>query len=220
MSHLHEPAARRAATIAGVIASCLLATACGLPGGGVRRVDDAEVPYRLLEPTEASASATPPRLEPDATTPLVFWVDSEDRLVPAASGGGCSGASSAQLERLLDQLSEGPPETVRAAGLTSAWGPLSSLDLVALDGTTAVVRIDSTTQTSADRLPLALGQVALSLSTARGVDAVSFVDDDGEPVQVPLPGGELTSASVSVADYTRLLAEGGSGSGERWPGCP
>ena len=115
-------------------------------------------------------------------------------------------------------LSGGPSEEDRAAGRTSAWAQLARPDLVGLDGSTAVVEVDPRLQTSADRLPLAVGQVVLTLTSARGVGAVEFVADD-EQVQVPLPGGAMTEGPVTSTDYAALVVGRGSPSAERWPGC-
>ena len=77
--------------------------------------------------------------------------------------------------------------------------------------------IDDGTSISAERLPAAIGQVVLTLSSAPGIESVVLVSD-GQPVQVPLPGGALTDQPVTGDDYAELLPDRFRGSGR--PGCP
>lgn len=201
------------------LASILVVSACGLPGDGVVRVDDASVPYRLLEPGQPSPSEASVLGQPSRAEPLLFWLDASERLVPTAAGASCRQPAAAQVADLLDELSSGPSERERAAGRASAWAQPARLELVDLDDTTAVVELDPQLPTSAERLPLAVGQIVLAVTSARGVGAVAFVAD-GQPVQVPLPGGALTDGPVTASDYAELVGGERSSSAERWPGCP
>lgn len=204
-----------AATAAGLAAS-----GCGLPDGGVRRVDDEDVPYRLLAPADRSAESPSPTGSTPPSGALVFWVDADDRLVPSEASTSCDEPAAAQVAYVLDLLSSGPTDEVRTEGWSSAWVPPADLSLDAIEGSTAVISVDATTQTSADRLPLAIGQVTLSVTTATGVSEVLYTDGEGEPLAVPLPGGAFTDAPVRRTDYARL-ADGAVAAGrERWPGCP
>ena len=218
MSPRPPGAATLRARLALAVASCLLACACGLPDEGVQRVDDSTVPYRLLELGSSRSSGAPIAGRPARSVPLLFWVDTAERLVPTAAAVTCAQSPTTQVTRLLDALAAGPTEADRVAGRTSAWAQLARPVLVGLDGSTAVVEVDPRLQTSADRLPLAVGQVVLTLTSARGVVAVEFVADDA-PVQVPLPGGALTAGPVTPTDYAELVAGQGRPSAERWPGC-
>ena len=105
------------------------------------------------------------------------------------------------------------------AGRTSAWAQPARLEMVDLDARTVVVELDPHLPTSAERLPLAVGQIVLAVTSARGVGAVAFFAD-GEPVQVPLPVGALTDGPVTASDYADLVVGERSSSTERWPGCP
>lgn len=51
---------------------------------------------------------------------------------------------------------------------------------------------------------LILGQVVLTLATTPEA-TVTFVDDNGNPIGVPLPNGRLTSEPVSATDYEPLV---------------
>ena len=55
-----------------------------------------------------------------------------------------------------------------------------------------------------ERLPLAVGQLVLSLSSAPGVDGIRLVTS-GEAVDVPLPDGALADRPVTADDYVELL---------------
>ncbi len=119
----------------------------------------------------------------------------------------CDDDPAAVVELLLTVLAGGPMEDERATGRSTAIPPESDLALVELRDGVASVDLDPATMVSADRLPAAVGQVALTVSSAPGVRSVLLVDDD-EPVPVPLPGGALTSEPVGAEDYAGLLSTG------------
>ena len=168
-------------------------------------MDDDSVPYRLLDTAPASPGATDENDVP-AHVPVVFWVDSHDRLVPETAAESCAEGTTASLARVLALLADGPGDIARAGGLSTALPPESSLGLLAVTGGIAEVEFDPETDISADRLPVAVGQIVLTVASAPGVDAVTLVSD-GEPVQVPLPGGALTDGPVSAASYAGLVPD-------------
>ncbi len=51
---------------------------------------------------------------------------------------------------------------------------------------------------------LLLGQVVLSL-TGAGQSSVSFVDESGAPLAVPLPDGRLLDMPATARDYAGLI---------------
>lgn len=201
-------------------AANLVASGCGLPNGGATKVDDEDVPYRLLAPAGRSPGSPSPTGPARPSGALVFWVDADDRLVPSEASTSCDDPAAVQVGYLLDLLSSGPTDEVRSEGWSSAWVPRAALSLDAIEGSTAVISVDATTRTSADRLPLAIGQVTLSVTTATDVSEVVFTNEEGEPLAVPLPGGALTGAPVRPIDYARLADDAGGAGPERWPGCP
>jgi spore germination protein GerM len=170
----------------------------------VREVDDDTVPYHLLEPSLTPARPPLPEEQP-GRVPVVFWLDGE-RLVPEGTGDSCSAAPGELVQRLLSALAAGPSDEARATGESSAIPPDSGLELVGTDGDTAEVDIEPETSISAERLPLAVGQIVLTVTSAPTVDAVVLLSD-GESVQVPLPGGALTDGPVTAEDYTPLLPD-------------
>lgn len=184
----------------------LLLSACGLPGdGSVRTIDDGSVPYRLLEPgpstVDTSGDAAAPRAEPQ-----VYWLLDDGRLTPSATTALCAEPPEEVVGRLVDELVAGPTERARAAGLATAIPPESTLTLVGVADGVARVEFDPETTISADRLPVAVGQIVLTVTSAAGVDAVTLISDSA-PAQVPLPGGALTDGPVSADDYAELVPD-------------
>lgn len=202
-SHGRVRALGRVAGAVAVVA--VVGAGCGLPDGGtVRTVDDESVPYRLLESSAPEPSA-PSSPGAPARSPVVLWKMGE-RLVPEASGAGCDEPAEDVVERLLAALAAGPSEDARADGRSTALPSDTGLALVALDDATAQVSLEADTDLSAELLPLAVGQVVLSVTSVPGVRSVDLVVD-GEPVQVPLPEGVLTPGPVTAADYAGLLPD-------------
>jgi len=192
-------------TTAAAVAVLLLVPSCGLPGdGSVRTVDEDAVPYRLLD--RGTPSGGTPRDDQLASVPLVFWLVDDDVLVPAAASVSCDGQPRAIVERLLGELAAGPTGDARADGRATAIPPESGLGLLEITEATAEVEVDPESEISADRLPVAVGQIVLSVTSAPGVEAVALVSG-GEPVQVPLPGGALTSGPVTPSDYASLVPD-------------
>ena len=190
----------RATVVVGVLV--LLASSCGLPGSGnARPVDADDVPYRLLDPDAPTSIAFDAGAL--ARKPAVFWVDGE-RLFPTATGQSCSERTEVLVERLLDTLAAGPSDDGRAEGKSSVVPADAVLGLVGIDDETATVDIATDTSLSAEQLPVAVGQIVLTVTSASSVGSV-VLTSDGEPVQVPLPQGALTGEPVSAEDYAELL---------------
>ena len=182
----------------------LLVSGCGVPGDEhVRTVDRDAVPYHLLQ-TDSSTSSPTDEVSVPRNLPVVFWLLGDDHLVPAAAGGSCHEAAAKLLRRILAELADGPGEEARAAGRSSALPPSTSLRLVRVVDGIAQVEMDPSTAISAERLPLAVGQLVLSLTSSPDVRKVTLLSS-GEPAQVPLPGGALTRRAVSAEDYSTLL---------------
>lgn len=198
---------RRSRTGAVLVAAALAvaATGCGLPGGGeVRTVDNGEVPYRLLDDGGEKTPASPSPSTP-AGLPVLLWT-SGDRLLPEAAGPGCDEPTDVLVDRLLSALAAGPSEEARAAGRSSALLPDVELASAGVSEGTVEVSIDADAAVSTELLPLAVGQIVLSVTSVPGVDSVVLLVDE-EPVQVPLPAGALTAGPVSAADYSGLVPD-------------
>lgn len=185
------------------LAATLGLSSCGLPGNdSIRAVDDGDVPYRLLEPV-TSPSPTGNVASARLNAPVVFWVDG-DRLLPTASGADCSEEPAVLVARLLGTLAGGPSEEARAAGRSSAVPADFALELAGVDGGTATVDIQPQTSLSAEQLPVAVGQIVLTVASVPSVRSVALTSD-GAPLQVPLPEGSLTEGPVRARDYVELL---------------
>lgn len=183
-----------------------IVSSCGLPGdGSVRTVDDEAVPYRLLDPELPTAAPAESATIP-GPAPLVFWVVNDDRLVPSVGEATCGEPPEVVVERLLDELASGPAEDARAAGRSTAIPPESTLALVDVADGTARVEVAPGPAISAERLPVAVGQIVLTVTSAAAVSSVVLVSD-GASVQAPLPGGVLTDSPVTAEDYRSLLPE-------------
>jgi spore germination protein GerM len=187
------------------VAVLLTVTGCGLPDEQRNRtVEAASVPYNLLTPPEqgrgdATAGPAVPR-----GVPVAFWLRRDDRLTPARVGTTCEDPTAEVVEDVLGTLAEPPTSEERSAGWTSAVPPSARLELVALEDGVAVVDLDPVALGDAERLPLAVGQLVLSVSSAPGVDGLRLVTS-GETVDVPLPDGALADRPVTADDYVELL---------------
>ena len=209
------PRRRRVEAITLAVGVVLLLASCGLPGDGdVEQVSDDAVPYELLEPVAPSPGGDVDDGGKDAT-PRVFWLLDDGRLISDTAEPSCGEEPSVVVERVLDELAAGPGDDARAAGRSTAIPPESVLELVRIDDGTAEVMVDPETAISADRLPAAVGQIVLTVTSAPGVRSVVLVSST-EPVPVPLPGGPLAEGPVTAEDYADLLVEPGSAA----EGCP
>lgn len=192
-----------------VVASALLAVVagCGLPGEGSGHVIPADaVPYGLLSPSPEPRLTTSV-VGPLVTTPSVFLLDGEDRLVAVPLTVDARGVE-AVARQVLTDLEAGPSDAQRAAGLSSPLSPGVELDLRRVDQSTAEVEVAlALRDPAADRLPLVVGQIVLSLTSIEGVDEVVLLRD-GEPVETPLPGGARTTDPLTAADYATLVGSG------------
>lgn len=185
----------------------LVCAGCGSPSSGTARTVPADdVPYGLLSPAP-SDSTTAATDRPGTTSPQLYLLGDDDLLVPTALAVDARGLE-AVVRQLLARLSNGPNETQRELGLASALGPDVVLRLEGLTGST--VRVDVTLPNRgpvADRLPLAVGQIVLTLTSVAGVGQVLLVRDD-EPLEMALPGGARTTEPVGALDYQALVAPG------------
>lgn len=178
---------------------------CGLPDEGrTEVVPDASVPYDLLDAGDPG-SATPP----DSSTvprgvPVVFWLGPDDRLTPASADLSCDATSEQVVRGLLDDLASAPSDAQREQGLSSVIPPAASLALVGIEDGAARVSLDPLALGDAERLPLAVGQVVLTVTSAPGVDTVALVTSS-ETVDLPLPDGTLAPGAAGADDYAVLL---------------
>lgn len=163
---------------------------CGAPTDRSRTIADDSVPYALLSPsptTDPIPSSPPAGAAPTA----VYFLDADDLLVEVPFP--LSGATDDIVAGLLDRLQRGPDDQSRGEGLGSALGPDVDLTLANIVGTTAFIEVSVPTQgPTADRLPLAAGQIVLTVTSVTAIEQVVFLTG-GDPVDITLPGGQRTA---------------------------
>ena len=192
---------------------------CGLPDEDRTRTVDTPVPYELLENAPGAEDATTTG-SPLRSVPVVLWLRGDDVLVPAPVVASCQDPAADVVETTLRTLAAAPTTEERDAGLASALPPSSRLRLVSISDGLARVDVDLIDLGDPERLPFAVGQLVLSVTSAPDVDALELVAS-GRPVEAPLPGGALAEGPVTADDYAELL-RGGEDSPEVPPdlGCP
>lgn len=188
-----------APSVAG-LAMAFATTACGAPSGSAARPIES-VPYDLTAPAPAASSSS---TSAPSRGPHVFLLRG-DVLRPASPviAGGDVRSTAA---RALKTLVEGPNDQDRGAGLSTALGPEVRLSLTDLVDGRATVEIQVGEQAlGAGRLPLAIGQIVLTLTSVTGVDEV-VLTAEGSRIAAPLPGGALTDRPLRARDYAALTA--------------
>lgn len=192
--------------LAGALTAMLLG-GCGLPQDGqAQPLKESAVPYGLLAPAGGGDSASSQQLQLRAAQLRIYLLDAAGvlRPVPAPVDTSRDVTPASALTSLFALLAAGPTERQRAAGLSTALAPDVRIDLVQLQGGIADLQLQATPrEPSADRLPLAIGQLVLTATTVDGVDGVRIVRN-GAPIEVPVPGGALTSGPLRRSDYREL----------------
>lgn len=191
---------RRVALSVVGLAMAFVATACGAPSGSAARPIES-VPYDLTAPAPAASSSSTPA---PSRGPHVFLL--RDDVLRPASPVSSRGDVRSTAARALETLVEGPSDQDRGAGLSTALGPEVRLSLTDLVDGRATVEIQVGEQAlGAGRLPLAIGQIVLTLTSVTGVDEV-VLTADGSRIAAPLPGGALTDRPLRSRDYAVLSA--------------
>lgn len=187
-----------------LLAACLaLISACGVPtGGSPRTIAASDVPFGLAEPRPTTAAA--PSAEPELDPSRVFFVAGDGRLVGLARDLDGSGPED-RLSALVAELADGPTSAERDQELSTALPPDVRLRVVELDGATATIDIEAPAQAPSGAAGRrAVAQVVLTATSVPGIGAVRLTFA-GDPVEAPLPSGELTSAALTAEDYADFL---------------
>ena len=177
---------------------------CGAPTSGEpREIEASQIPYNLLE----DPSSAPSRPASGVVSgPRLYWVDANDRLVARAPSRYCAKRLPGVIRAILDQLADGPSQTDLGAGLGTALPPVAWLSLAEVEGRTARLRITNEETVTANRVVTAIAQAVLTVTSIPGVDRVE-VEYDGEPLQMPLPSGELATGPLRYSDYAGMLRQ-------------
>jgi len=191
---------------AGRAAALLLVTAvaaCGVPtGGSPEPIPASEVPYDLAAPLATTSAAPSPPAHLDE--PRVYLVAADGALVPRGRSLG-SGALPDRLDQLLDDLATGPTTSELTDRLSTALRPETSLTVDELSGGTVTIDLGGTAEApSGQESRRAVAQIVLTATSLPGVDEV-LLTRAGQPVDAPLPSGQLTSDALTADDYAALL---------------
>lgn len=185
-----------------VVAVALLVPACGVPTGGApRTLAPSDVPYGLDATAPSSAPAPSPAARSDDAR--VYLVSAEDLLVPRARAV-VGGTTEERLGRLLDALAAGPSADELDQQLTTALPPDVDLRLTDVTGDTATIDLATEGDNpSGQDSRRAVGQIVLSATSLPDVGRVALTLD-GQPLESPLPSGELTAEPLTAEDYAAL----------------
>ncbi len=180
---------------------------CGVPARTSAEVVTA-VPYDLgRRPSEPGPTSPVPRPVPSqlpsSAAGQVWWVRGD--VLVAVPAPAEAPSSLVAAGRAVDRLAGGPNEAERGRGLSTALGPDVRLSLAGVSQGRATVDIGADDQASgAGQLPLAVGQLVLTLTSIPGIDEVALTAA-GAPVDAPLPGGVLTGRPLTARDYAYLV---------------
>ena len=190
--------------LVGLVLGPLALAACGAPTGGTpREIETSEIPYNLLEDPSAAPSRP---ASGTASGPRLYWVDARDQLVARSPARYCAKGRGGLTRAILGQLADGPSQADLGAGLGTALPPDVWLSLVKIEGRTARLRITNEETVTASRVVLATAQAVLTVTSIPGVDQVE-VEFDEEPLQMPLPSGDLATGPLHYSDYAGLLSK-------------
>jgi hypothetical protein len=184
----------------------------------------APIPVVTASPTP-EATPAPSTSSPSNSAQLRVWFVQEDGLAAVET----SLPEGTSPEIVLQALAAGPNEQQLAEGLrTVAQDPVTGLALVSIAPSAAPTSTPASSGPAASGSPdydgvvvpvmlsaafsalppaeqvLLLGQVVLSL-TGSGASFVSFQDEAGSPVAVPLPDGRLLDTPATARDYGILI---------------
>jgi hypothetical protein len=190
--------------VLGLLAVLAVLTGCGVPTGGEpSTIAATDVPYGLAEPAPSPTTTPPPEAVADASR--VHWITDADTLVPRVRD--VSGTTRrARLADLLEQLAAGPTGAERDEQLSTALPPEVRLSVTGLDDGTATIDLDASGAAPAGVAGRrAVAQVVLTATSVPGVDAV-LLELAGEPIEAPLPDGELTDRPLTAPDYAAATA--------------
>ncbi len=190
---------RRAGRAAAAGLAVAVLAGCGVPTGGEpRTIAATDVPYGLASPSPTATPTAPAEANVDGSG--VHWLTTDGTLVPRVRE--VSGTTRRErLASLLDQLAAGPTPTERDEQLSTSLPPEVRLSVTGLEGGTATIDLDSFVQAPAGVAGRrAVAQLVLTATSVPGVQSV-LLELAGEPIEAPLPAGELTAGPLTAQDY-------------------
>jgi spore germination protein GerM len=186
-----------------VLGLALMVAGCGVPTGGEpQAIPSSEVPYGLADPSPAPT--VPSTAVPVEAPSQIFLLSAEEVLVGVPRE--VEGTSVRErLTDLLAQLEAGPSAAEREEQLSTLLTPEVRLTLTDLADRTATIDLGVPTGAPSGAAGRrAVAQLVLTATSLQGVDGIQLTIG-GDPVEAPLPTGELTSAPLTAADYAVLL---------------
>lgn len=191
----------RCALSAAALLAVVATAGCGVPTEKTPgTIPASDVPFGLLSTAPSVPASAPSTARSDR--PRVYLLDVDSRLVPRGRILP-AGPLSDELADLLDDLAGGPTTQERSQQFSTALPPGIRLTVTALDGRTATIDIVGGTDPSGRSSRLAAGQIVLTATSLPGIQAVRL-RRNGEAVEAPLPGGQLTTDPLTTADYAGL----------------
>lgn len=176
---------------------------CGVTtGGSPEELAPSQVPYGLL--SSAPTTAAPSSVAPVGGRPRVYFVSPDDVLVPTGRDVS-AGSLRSRLADLLGQLTSGPTSDERGHELTTALSPAAELSVAAVEGDTVTIDLTGPGEApSGLQSRLAVAQIVLTATSLPEIRAV-LLTSDGEPLEAPLPSGELSAEPLEAGDFDSLL---------------
>ena len=176
---------------------------CGVPTSGEpTTIPASDVPYGLASPSPTAPSGS------TGQTMLaesgIYLVTTEDDLEPRGRELAPGGVEE-RLDELLGQLAAGPSAQELADELSTALPPEVELQVSDITGSTVTVDIAGPVDAPTGATTrLAIGQIVLTATSVPEVREV-LLTREGEPIDAPLPDGELTSDPLTADQFTAFL---------------
>jgi len=191
----------------------LIVSACGVPEEGrFVALDSSEIPAALVATTSISPTSTlPTEIEVTTTTVTEILYDNVEFYFVSANRVVRSErliVSPATPTQVLDTLLSGLDVGTESTGLRSALPRGLAATIEVRRG---VARIAATSPFLSELEPLdqrlAIAQIVLTMTRRPGIGQVIF-NVDGQDIQVPRGGGDLTApgATVTYDDYLTVLS--------------
>lgn len=192
---------RRRGLLAGVALGLLLA-GCGVPiQAHPQAIPRNKIPYGLLAGPHHGSRRLAAGAERTAASVYLVEngrLDEVARLLRSPLG----------LPEALTALLDGPTRAEAAAGIHSALGSHTSLQGAATRGDTAYVDLgDAFARITGHQRLLAVAQLVYTSTAVPGVQDVAL-SIDGQPAEVPLPGGTVVGALLTRADFSSVAPDG------------
>jgi len=186
---------RRAAVVAGALASLAALASCGVPiDSGPKALARGNVPFGLLRPS--STTTTSPSAAPVTVSVVIYLLAANGQLSAAAREVPVP----APLTAILGALVDGPTNAEAAAGLQSAVPSQTQVISASVAGGIATVDLGGTFAQLVGTPEIeAVAQIVFTATAVPGVSGVSF-ELNGQQVAVPT----ATGAEVPIANRTQF----------------